>query len=251
MQAILTARREGGRFRDLYEFCERVDLTCVNKGVLEALIKAGAFDCTGAMRRALMGVVEKAMELGQEVQRDRRAGQLSMFGGLAGGEVPPPPIGTEEWTDSEMLAYEKATLGFYITKHPLAQYEELVRRFSTADTSDLVRLSDGQQIVLGGLVSRVRSVPIKTGRALGKKLVVATIEDFAGATEIIVFPGQQEDALPALKPDAVVFVTGAVDRRREEPSIRTERVIPIEQARREFARETIVRLRSGPEAAAP
>lgn len=250
VQAILTARREGGRFRDLYEFCERVDLTCVNKGVLEALIKAGAFDCTGAMRRALMGVVEKAMELGQEVQRDRRAGQLSMFGGLAGGEVPPPPIGTEEWTDSEMLAYEKATLGFYITKHPLAQYEELVRRFSTADTSDLVRLSDGQQIVLGGLVSRVRSVPIKTGRSLGKKLVVATIEDFAGATEIIVFPGQQEDALPALKPDAVVFVTGAVDRRREEPSIRTERVIPIEQARREFARETIVRLRSGPEAAA-
>ena len=246
VQAILAARQKGGVFRDIFDFCERVDLTCVNKGVMEALIKSGAFDCTGAMRRALMGVMEKAIELGQEAQRDRRAGQLNMFGGFeAAAPAPAPPIGSEEWSDSEMLAYEKATLGFYITKHPLTQYEALVRRFSTHDTSELVRLADGQQVILGGLVARVRSVPIRTGRSAGKKLVVATIEDFAGSTDVIVFPGQQDEALPVLKPDAVVFVEGAVDRRREEPSIRTARVVPIEHARAEYAREVVIQLRSG------
>ena len=245
MQAILDARREGGPFRDIFDFGERVDLTCVNKGVIEALVKSGAFDCTGAMRRALMGVLEKAIELGQEAQRDRKAGQLNMFGGFeAATPAPPPPIGSAEWSDSEMLAYEKATLGFFITKHPLTQYEDLVRRFSTNDTSDLVRLGDGQQVVLGGLVSRVRSVAIRTGRSAGKKLIVATIEDFAGSTDVIVFPGQQDETLPALKPDAVVFVEGAVDRRREEPSIRTARVIPIERALGEYSREVVIQLRS-------
>jgi DNA polymerase-3 subunit alpha len=76
---------------------------------------------------------------------------------------------------------------------------------------------------------------------------VATLEDFAGSTEAIVFPDQLEAIQPVLKPDAVVFVEGAVDRRREEPSIRTARVIPIEEARREFAREIVIRLRSAEE----
>jgi len=249
VQAILDARRQGGRFRDIYDFCERVDLAAVNRATLEALIKAGAFDSTGAMRRALMNVLEKAMELGQEAQRDRRAGQLSMFGEFGASVAPqPPPIGTEEWSDAEMLAYEKATLGFYITKHPLTQYEELLRRFSTCDTAGLAQLPDGTQVVLGGLVSRVRSVPIRAGRSAGKKLVIATIEDFAGSVDALVFPDEHAVSLPVLKPDAIVFVEGAVDRRREEPSIRTARVVPVDQARREYAREVVIRLRSGPAA---
>ena len=131
-----------------------------------------------------------------------------------------------------MLAYEKATLGFYITKHPLTQYEELVTRFSTTDTAGLARLSDGTQVVLGGLVAQVRAVPIKTGRSAGKKLVIAKLEDFAGAVEAVVFPDQQAAVATALRPDAIVFIEGAVDRRREEPSLRTARVVPVEQARR-------------------
>jgi len=249
VQAILDARRQGGRFRDIYDFCERVDLTAVNRATLEALIKAGAFDKTGAMRRALMNVLDKAMELGQEAQRDRRAGQLSMFGEFGASVAPqPPPIGTEEWSDAEMLAYEKATLGFYITKHPLTQYEELIRRFSTCDTAGLAQLPDGTQVVLGGLVSRVRSTPIRTGRSAGKKLVIATIEDFAGSVDALVFPDGQAVSLPVLKPDAIIFVEGAVDRRREEPSIRTARVVPVDQAQREYAREVVIRLRSSPAA---
>ncbi len=245
VQAILEARREGGRFRDIYDFCERVDLTCANKSVIEALIKAGAFDSTGAMRRALMDVLEKAIELGQEAQRDQRAGQLNMFGEFtAAAPAPPPPIGSEEWTDAEMLAHEKAALGFYITKHPLTQHAGLIQRFATAATADLRQLGDGYRVVLGGLVSKVRSALIRTGRSQGKKLLIATIEDFVGVTEAIIFPDQLPQAQPLLKPDAVVFLEGEVDRRREEPSIRVSRVVPIDQARRLLAREVVIRLQS-------
>jgi DNA polymerase-3 subunit alpha len=245
VQAILEARRAGGRFRDIYDFCERVDLTCANKSVIEALIKAGAFDTTGAMRRALMDVLEKAIELGQEAQRDQRAGQLNMFGEFtAAAPAPPPPIGSDEWTDAEMLAHEKAALGFYITKHPLTQHAGLIQRFATAATADLRQLGDGHRIVLGGLVSKVRSVLIRTGRSAGKKLLIATIEDFVGVTEAIVFPDQLPQVQPLLKPDAVVFLEGEVDRRREEPSIRVSRVVPVDQVRRLLAREVVIRLQS-------
>ena len=259
VQAILAAREQGGRFQDIFDFCERIDLNAVNKSVIEALIKAGAFDNTGAMRRALVGVLEKAIELGQNVQRDRRAGQLNMFDGINGEAVPRPPIGTAEWPDAEMLAYEKATLGFYITKHPLTQYEHLVRCFSTVDTAGLARLAErqapahdgggrrrqrGPTVILGGLVSKVRSVAIRQGRSAGQKMLVVTIEDFTGSTEALVFPDSLAQMQPLLKPDAIVFVEGEVDTRRESPSIRIKRVIPVDQARRVLSRSVIVQLRT-------
>ncbi len=244
VEAIVAAR-EDGAFTDIFDFCERVDLTQVNKGVIEALIKAGAFDCTGAMRKALMLVVEQAIEHGVQARKDRDGGQGSLFGG--GDDVPAPLIGDEEWSETELLAYEKATLGFFITRHPLTQHEQLVRAYSTCDTSQLTQLRDGQEIVIGALVSRVRSVPIRNGRSIGKKLAIVTLEDFVGSTEAIVFPAQQAEALPLLKPDTVVFVEGEVDRRREEPNIRVTRVLPLVDVQREHARDVVVQLRSADE----
>jgi DNA polymerase-3 subunit alpha len=250
VQAILAARNEGGPFRDIYDFCERVDLTAVNRSAVEALIKAGAFDSTGAMRRALIEIHEQAIELGQQVQRDKKSGQLDMFGEFtAAAPLPPPPIPSIEWNDAEMLAHEKATLGFYITKHPLTQYVDLVRSFSTTDTAALRanrgdRRGDSMMVTLGGLVSKVRSVAIRTGRSQGKKMLIAVIEDFVGSIEAVVFPDQLADTRTLLRPDAVVFVEGTVDRRREEPSLRVSRIIPVAEARRELSRQLLVQLRS-------
>jgi DNA polymerase-3 subunit alpha len=245
-QAILAARAAGGRFRDLFDFCERVDLTTVNKAVLEALIKSGAFDDTGAVRKALMDVLERAIELGQERQRDRCSGQLDMFGAFGGGAAAPPPaISTAEWSDAEMLAYEKATLGFYITKHPLTRYADLVEAFGTSNTALLRGLPDGTRVILGGLISRIRSVPIKTGRSAGKKLLIAVLEDFVGMIEAIIFPDQLPDAQPLLKPDTILFIDGSVDRRREEPSIRVSQLIPVAEARRRLSRQLVLHLHSG------
>ena len=253
VQAIIDARQDGDRFQDIYDFCERVDLTAVNRAAIEALIKAGAFDSTGAMRRALMEVHDRAIELGQQAQRDRKAGQLDMFADFgAGAPPPPPPIPSVEWSDAEMLAYEKATLGFYITKHPLTQYARLVSAFSSTDTAS-VRAAGGNgderrgssvTITLGGLVSKVRTVIIRSGRSAGKKMLIALIEDFVGSIEAVVFPDQAPEVQAQLRPDAVVFLEGTVDRRREEPSIRISRVIPIDQARRQLTQHVLIRLRT-------
>ncbi|MCA9242362.1 MAG: DNA polymerase III subunit alpha [Phycisphaerales bacterium] len=246
IHAILSARAEDGPFRDLFDFCERVDLGCVNKAVLEALIKAGAFDSTGAMRRALMDVVEDAVETGQRAQQDKRSGQLSMFGGFngdAGIEPLARKIGSQEWSDSDMLKFEKETLGFYITAHPLTQYEDVIRTFGGATIAGLMEARDGDPVTLGALVTRVRTVPIRTGRSAGKKMIIPVLEDFTGAAEGIVFPEQlDDDTMALLRPDAVVFVIGKVDRRREEPSIRISDVIPGEEAVTRLSRRMLVRL---------
>jgi DNA polymerase-3 subunit alpha len=248
VQAILEARRSGGAFADLYDFCERVDLNVVNKAVLEALIKAGAFDSTGSMRRALVEVLERAIELGSQAQRDKRAGQMDMFGSFVAASPAPPPIPSVEWSDAEMLAYEKQTLGFYVTRHPLTRYAGLLDHLASAHTTGLARLADGQRVTLGGLVSRVRSVPIRNGRSQGQKLVVAVLEDLRGSVEVIFYPEQVSEALPLLQPDAVVFVTGVVDRRREEPSVRGAHVIPVADALNKLARCVEIRLPSSDEA---
>jgi DNA polymerase-3 subunit alpha len=244
---------KGGRFRDLYDFCERVDLSAVNKGVIENLIKAGAFDSTGAMRRGLMTVLEKAIEMGQQAQRDAKAGQLSMFGGAGGPATPPPPIPALEWADAEMLAYEKATLGFYITRHPLTSYEGLIRTFVTATTADLPRIArahapggfgDGPAVRIGGLIANIRQVLIKQGRSAGKKMLIVLLEDFEGSVEAVAFPDRLDEATQQiLKPDAVVFIEGTLDTRREDPSVRAQKIIPMAEARRLFATGLLVKLR--------
>src|SRR5690606_32691986 len=153
MEAIVTERNRGGPFSDLYNFCERVDLSAINRGVCEALIKAGAFDTTGAMRKALINVVDKALQAGADTQRDRASGQMTMFGNFEGPTAALPTIGTEEWSESEMLANEKSVLGFYVTKHPLAAHEAALRQYATADCRDLARFGEGTQVVLGGMIS--------------------------------------------------------------------------------------------------
>jgi DNA polymerase-3 subunit alpha len=241
----IKAARQDGRFRDLHDFCERVDLMALNRSVIETLIKAGAFDSTGAMRRALVDVLDGAIEHGHNAQSDRKSGQMNMFGdAAAGAAAPPPPIGTAEWPDAEMLAYEKETLGFFITKHPLTQHEALVRNFSTTDTAGLKQLGENNRVIVGGLITRLRTVPIRNGRNAGKKMLIATLEDFAGGIEATVFSEHLPELQPFLRPDAVVFIDGTVDRRREEPSIRVNAVIPIEVARQQLTRRLLLRLSS-------
>ncbi len=245
VEAIIAARREGGAFRDLFDFCERVDLGRVNRSVLETLIKAGAFDSSGAMRRALVEVLDEAIQMGQAAQRDRASGQGSLFGGPAeAAAAPPPRIGNAEWSDTEMLAYEKAALGLYITKHPLTQHADALRCFSTHEVGQLANLGDGQTVTLGGMIARLRTVAIKSGRNVGKKMIILTFEDFSGSVEAVVFSEKLPEVQHLLKPDAVVFIEGTVDRRREEPSVRVSDITPMEQAPRRLAQGVILRLQT-------
>jgi len=242
--AIQTARDAGGEFKNLYDFCERVDLGIVNRGVVEALIKAGAFDTTGAMRKALVAALDKALQVGAEAQRDRTTGQMNMFGTFE--ETAPvqaaPDLSSEEWSEAEMLAHEKAVLGFYVTSHPLANQGDRLRKFSSADAADLTDIAEGAEIVLGGIITRIRYVTTKSGRNAGSKIAVLAFEDLSGSIEAVVFSEQLEMHRDAIGVDKLVFLRGTVDRRREEPSPRVQDIVPIDQAPARLAEAVIVRL---------
>ncbi len=243
--SIVDAREEGGDYESLFDFCERVDLSAVNRAAIEALICAGAFDCTGGMRKALVDVLEDAINAGQTAQRDKRMGQMNLFGGGGQAEAPPAPkLASSEWTEAEMLAREKAVLGFYITKHPLARYDRLLGACSTAATTDLGRFNDGDEVVLGGMVSSVRLVDAKSGRNSGKRMGVVMFEDLSGRTEAVVFPTQLAEFQHLLVPDAILFLSGSVDRRREEPSLRVSDVVTHDRAVQIYCKALLLELRA-------
>ncbi len=227
VEAIAEERESGGDFADLFEFCERVDLSAVNRGTIEALICAGAFDRTGAMRKALVDALDRAISTGQDAQKDKKSGQMGLFGevGDADDSEIGHFIGNAEWSEAEMLAREKAVLGFYITKHPLASHEALLRSCATASTVELSKYEDGATVILGGMISSVRTVVTRGGRNPGKPIGIVTIEDLAGKVEAILFPKDLVEFRSSLQPDRVVFFEGEVDRKREEPSLRVSRVV--------------------------
>ena len=246
--AIVDQREADGPFSDLFDFCERVDLSAVNRGAIDALICAGAFDKTGGMRKALCDVLEGAMAAGQTVQRDRRAGQMALFGSEgAGGAMDSAPSGkltSAEWSEAEMLKREKAVLGFYITRHPLTSHEALLAACATATTAELAKMDDGRAVILGGMVSSVRTVTARTGRNAGKQLGIVTFEDLTGKVEAILFPQKLAEYRALLVPDAILFLEGEVDRKREEPSVRVSHVVPADSAAEAFAKALILDVRS-------
>lgn len=237
IEAVLAARSKGGAFRDIFDFCERVDLTALNRAVVEALICAGAFDETGATRRAMVEALDDAIAAGQRVQEDRRSGQMMMFGSA---DLEPSGRGARrlssaEWSEADMLAREKAVLGFYITRHPLAAYEAVIRACATARIADLGRYGDGVEVVIGGMITSMRTVVTKSGKNPGSRMGVVTVEDLSGRIEAILFPDDLTKHRALLNPDAVVFLVGEVDRRRETPSLRVRRVLPRADAVRELS----------------
>ena len=141
VESIMESRASGEAFSSIYDFCERVDLKVVNRAVVEALICCGAFDSTGAMRKALMNVAEDAIRAGQRIQEDRKSGQFSLFGNTDNsGDSSSPSnskISGEEWSEAEMLAREKAVLGLYVTRHPLTNCADLIESCATAATIEL------------------------------------------------------------------------------------------------------------------
>ncbi len=236
--AITDARAEGGTFTDIYEFCERVDLSACNRAAIESLLSCGAFDSTGAMRKALSTVLEAAFDHGGRTQQDKKSGQMGLFGESSDSKTEHPPLPSDEWTEAEMLAREKAALGFFVTRHPLTHAEKLIESCVTAYTVDLPALPPEAQVTLGGMVSALRTVPTRQGKKLG----IIMLEDLKGHVEGIVFPKSLPEFQPMLSPDSLVFLSGKVDKKREEPCLRVESVIPAAQAYRLLSENVLITL---------
>jgi DNA polymerase-3 subunit alpha len=244
-EEIVRARQEGGRFRDLFDLCERVEHQVVPRASLERLIKAGALDGFGARRAQLMAALPRALQAAAEVQQDRRLGQKSLFDAFAGdGAAEPSPTAglsevlpdVPEWPDSEKLKNEKEALDFYFSSHPLAQHEELLRRFATHTVDQLGNLVANQEVILGGLLTQIRYLNTKKARNGNSRYLRCKLEDFTGTAECVMWPDDFVRYKDEVHEDRVCFVKAAVERTREEPGLILSRIMSLEQAQVELAR---------------
>lgn len=249
VEAILSGRKAAGKFKHLYDFAKNVDLRAVNRATIEALIKCGAFDALGASRAAMIAALDHAIELGQAASDDRRSGQMNFFAGLAGGQEPPPRFpDVEPWSEAQLLAAEKETLGFYITSHPLVHYGRELESLSTPEGVKLSRLdtmSDGTRITIGCMIAQVRPTVTKTGKSAGRKMAMLTVEDLTGKGDAVVFSDAYERLSGLIRPDAMVFIVGTVDRRRERPNIIVDEIIAIDLAIEQLTGMVTIRVPAG------
>ncbi|MCC6581582.1 MAG: DNA polymerase III subunit alpha [Phycisphaeraceae bacterium] len=242
IEAIIAAREKDGPFKSLYDFCDRVPMNLVNRATIEALVKCGAFDSVHSrdQRAAMVEAIEGAMQAGQRLAADREAGQLSFFEAFeqapaakAKGDAPKPAAtlpNVEAWSGRDLLAHEKSVLGFFLSSHPLDAQGPAMQRFINASVAEVRRLPADAKVVLGGMLTRVKVTFTKRGNNPGQKMAMITFEDRTAGIDGVVFSDTFAVAAPLLQPDNLVFLRGRVDRRREEPSIRVEEVIPLERA---------------------
>ena len=246
VEQIIKAREDVGRFKSLFHFCENVDLRAVNKQVLEALIKAGAFDRLGGSRAQMMAGLERAMQVGSSMQADRASGQMNFFG--AGGfgasdqsDAQALPD-VQPWPEPMMLQFEKEVLGFYVTSNPLSKHAKMIDIYSSVNTSQLSSKSQGREVVVGGMITKIRHMVTKNGRNAGSKMAVFELEDLQGKIEVVMFPKKLEQFAELVEVDKVLFVKGKVDCQRENPNILCEELISIADMANKFAARVSIEL---------
>ena len=243
VEAILTARRSGSPFGSLFDFCERVDLKAVNRRVVESFIKSGSFDSLDPRRAAQLAALDRAMDAGQKKQRDAEEGQASLFESMqlpdeprTGGARAPAAA---DWSEGERLAYEKESLGFFITGHPLERYREELAKWANATTATLADKAGLPEIAIGGLVAALRLIKTKKGDRMASFL----LEDLDGGVEALVFPDTYRKVAGRLADDQVVLVKAKAEVLDDgKTRLLVSDVMALEQAQMAEARYVTIRV---------
>jgi DNA polymerase-3 subunit alpha len=230
VEAIGKSREAEGKFKSIYEFCERVDLSSVNRRMIESLIKAGAMDELEGTRSQKFAAVESAMESGTRAQRDRESGQVGLFGEPLPGEeqhVKPLP-NVPEWTEKDKLAGEKELLGFWVTGHPLDRYSDKVAELANHDSGTLEGLAKNAEVTLCGVLTGVARKRNKEG----KPWAAMTIEDRSGSLEALCFATAYERLAAQIIEDQAVMIRGLVlPEENTAPKISVQDIVPLDNAR--------------------
>jgi DNA polymerase-3 subunit alpha len=242
VEAVLRARAAAGPFQSLLDLCERVDLRAVNRRVLESFVKSGSFDSLEPRRAALFTAIDRAMERGAKHQRDLEQGQSSLFGaspGEATGTSAERLPAATEWGESERLAYEKESLGFFITGHPLERFREDLAQWATATTGRLAGLTEATEVSVGGIVTALR--PIKTRK--GDRMASFVLEDLEGGVEVLVFPETYKKVASRLQEDQIVLVKGRAEASEDgRPRLLVSELLSLEEAKLAEAHLVTLRL---------
>lgn len=243
IESIIQAREQKGSFHTLFDVVEGVDTRLVNKKVLESLIKAGAMDSLEGHRAQLLAGVEMATAYAQGFQEDRELGQTSIFdqgheaGGTFGRHQPHLP-GVDPWTKTESLSREKELLGYYISGHPLNKFRDEVEAFSSFKFDDTDSVKDGRLVRVGGIITRVKTHQARNGR-----MAFATLEDFTGTIELLIFSDTYQKFRRLVRADSMVMVIGrASTKENESIKVIAERIIPLTEARSRLAKRVCLSL---------
>ncbi len=244
VELIIKEREENGEFISIFDFCQRVDLTKVNKRVLESLIRCGALDSTGVYRSRLMAVLEDALDHGQRFQREKNSAQMSLFdvGDNIDAVINLPAVPTiDEWDDREKLAQEKETLGFYVTGHPLDRYRSILKKFTNVDTIRIREADDKAPVRIGGFISSSKVIRTRNDEPMG----FITVEDIHGSVEVVVFPSVYKECADLMTSDTAILVQGQAQVEEKGVKILADAIIPMEKAEETWTVE--IRLMVNPE----
>ncbi|WP_022941194.1 DNA polymerase III subunit alpha [Psychromonas hadalis] len=235
VDAIIEARNDGGLFKDLFDFCTRIDLKRCGKRILEKLILAGALDNLGPHRAALMANLPSALEAAIQHKKAESFGQADLFGVLItdSEEIDNKFSLVEKWPEKQWLAGEKETLGLYLTGHPINQYESHIRAFHCTKIGDLTPNRRGQNTRIAGLILGMRVMVTKAGKRMG----IITLDDKSARLEITIFADLLDQYEALLKDDNVVILQGQVSEDFFNGGLKmnAREVMSIEQARERFA----------------
>ncbi len=232
--AILSAREAEGGFRDLFHFCAAVDRRAVNRSTIEALIRCGAFDRCGIGHRAqMLAVLDAALASANAVAADRARGQMALFAdeeAAAPRRWPDVPA----WSPAEILAAERATLGFTLAGHPTdeVRFEVAALRWPRDLYLSRPPSADGAAVRVCAAVAGVQRLKVRGGRTAGRDMAVLQLDDGeTGEIEAVLYP----DALDACPPgllaeDAVVVMEGAIKLHRGRPCLEGHRVESVDDA---------------------
>jgi DNA polymerase-3 subunit alpha len=229
IEAIAAARNEGGSFKTIFDFCERVNLGSVNRRVLESLVKAGAMDSLNGNRAQLTDAIDRAMETGLRALRDREMGQAGLFGFVAEQKEGDYPLAAlPPWTAQQKLSGEKEMLGIYVSGHPLEQYADKIGDLATHTTDKLEDVQKGLVVSLCGLLTGIQR---KTSRE-GKYWAQMKFDDGRGTLDGMVFSTRYDELLPYLKEDSCVLLKATVMREEDSPpKLNVQDITPLADAR--------------------
>ncbi len=243
VESILAERREGGNFRGLLDFCERVDLQRANRKVIESLIQCGAFDSLGGNRAQYLAYLDRALERAAVTQRDRARGQTNLLDLLSGAGGEPEPT-VDDLPDlpapqpSDQLRAEKEVLGMFLSGHPLGEWASVLETYTDGSLAEVWERPDRSQVAVGGMAASLKVIPTKTGN----RMAFLTLEDAEGTAEVVVFPDVFARCETLLQSEVPLIVRGTLERSEDAGKILAEEILPLSEAPERLTRSVHIQI---------
>ena len=248
-EAIAAERRARGPYHSLFDLCERLDSSTLNRSAVESLIKAGALDSLGSRRAQWFQVIDRAMQSGASAAVDRRRGQKSLFGAVeedspdAAAPVTLPDL--PEWEERDRATKEKEVLNFYLSSHPLREHAATLKAYCTHSTVEATALKDRAEVLLGGVLSAIVFKHTKNPRPNApSRYAMFDLEDMDGIMRCILWPEQCAQFGELVQDDKVLAVLGCIDKRpgSEEANLIVNELIPLDELTQRYTRGITVRV---------